>query len=340
MPISDEELIAYLLGDATPQQRLRVELSLAKDEDVRARLSELRFVLGQLDSLQSNYQPPADLVETTMARIDEAVHEVEAVHSGESEQRVPVTPVKDLSQLGDVRVSRGTWDSTALVLCLTVLLCLFLPTVLRARFESRRIQCAYQLSSLGRGLLDFASLNPQRRFPEVELEGPRSFSGIYAIRLRDLGHVETPSQLWCPSLEACRPVREHLISIPSLAQLDTFTGPQLELCRNDAGGDFAYPLGVLEDNVIVAPRCEGRTHFPILTDAPTRQAGKNSLLAHDGRGLNFFFEDGHVEFISANCLENEVRDNPFCNLRQEHEVGLNAQDASLGPSHFGPFDND
>ncbi len=334
MPISDEELIAYLLGDATPQQRKRVELGLAEDGDVRARVAELRFVLGQLGSLQSSFQPPADLLETTMARIDEASRESAA-------EPVPqLVLASELAQVTDVRVRRGTWDSMALVLCLTVLLCLFLPTVLRARFESRKAQCAYQLSSLGRGLIDFASLSPQRRFPAVELDGPRSFTGIYAIRLRDLGYVDAPSQLWCPSLEACRPIRGQLLSIPSLAELNSFDTPQLELCRNEAGGDFAYPLGVLEEDAIVAPRYEGRTYFPILSDAPTLQNSRDELLAHDGRGLNFFFEDGHVEFISAGCLENQVRDNPFCNLRQAHEVGLNAQDASLGPSHFGPFGND
>jgi len=334
MPISDEELIAYLLGDATPQQRKRVELGLAEDEVMRARVTELRFVLGQLDSLQSHYQPPPDLLETTLARIDEANRQSEA------DSLQPVVLASDLSQAADVRVRRGTWDSTALVLCLTVLLCLFLPTVLRARFESRKAQCAYKLGFLGRGLLDFASLNPQGRFPAVELDGPRSFTGIYAIRLRDLGYVDAPSQLWCPSLEACRPIRDRLLSIPSLAQLNSFDTPQIELCRNEAGGDFAYSLGVFEDDAIVAPRCEGRTHVPILTDLPTLQNGRDDLLAHDGRGLNLFFEDGHVEFISADSLENQVRDNPFCNLRRAHEVGLNTQDASLGPSHFGPFGND
>ena len=61
MPISDEDLIAYLLGDANPQQRKRIESGLAEDEDLRARLSELRMVLGQLDTMKSHYEPPADL---------------------------------------------------------------------------------------------------------------------------------------------------------------------------------------------------------------------------------------------------------------------------------------
>ena len=107
MPISDEELIAYMLGDANPQQRKRVEMGLANDEDLRARLSELRMVLGQLNSCQISYEPPADLLATTMARIDDA-----------SKEARPLKPVQEPLRLGsshdgasENRVRRTTWDS-------------------------------------------------------------------------------------------------------------------------------------------------------------------------------------------------------------------------------------
>ena len=129
MPISDEELIAYILGDANPQQRKRVEMGLTEDVDLRVRLSELRMVLGQLNSFQFSYEPPADLLATTMARIDEV-----------SKEARPPAPAKEpvcLSSTHDAasenRIRNSTWDSTALIACSAVLLCLFLPTVLRAR---------------------------------------------------------------------------------------------------------------------------------------------------------------------------------------------------------------
>ena len=334
MPISDDELIAYLLGDATPQQRQRVETGLADNAELRARLSELRMVLGELDALQSSYEPPADLVESTMACIEQASRETEFASNPK------VTLSSNLSSATETRVQRGTWDSAALFLCMTMLLSLFLPTVLRARHESRRAQCAYKMNNVGRGLLDFANFDPQHRFPAVSLAGPRSFTGIFAVHLRDLGYVQSPSELWCPSLEGCNLIRGQLLKIPSILELETFDPPTLELCRKEAGGDLSYSMGVVEDGVIVAPRCEGRSHFPILSDSPVVLNAVDTAVPHDGLGVNFFFEDGHVGFVRFNCFESEVRDNPFCNLRLEQEVGLNPNDASLGPSRFKPLDND
>jgi len=344
MPISDEDLIAYLLGDVNPQHRKRIEAGLSEDVDLRARLSELRMVLGQLDSLKCRYEPPADLFETTMARIDEACNTADRQKTDEQKSASePVKqPVRLASCLGtsEHRVRRSTWDSTALIACVAVLFCLLIPTVLRARFESRRAQCAYRISYLGRGLIDLASVDPQQRFPAVAEEGPESFAGMFAIRLCDVGLVNAPSDLWCASLEGCRPSRGSLEYIPSMSQLRTFDSPKLELCRNEAGGDYAYSLGLIDDGVIVPPRCEGRTHFAVLADAPIIQHGREEFVAHDGLGMNIFFEDGHVAFLVPECWQDEIGDNPFCNIRQDRAAGLNSRDASLGPSHFHPRGNE
>ncbi len=336
MPISDEELIAYMLGDANPQQRKRVEMGLANDEDLRARLSELRMVLGQLNSCQISYEPPADLLATTMARIDDA-----------SKEARPLKPVKEPLRLGsshdgasENRVRRTTWDSTALIACSAVLLCLFLPTVLRARFESRRAQCAYRLGDLGRGLIALAYQDPQQRFPAVALEGPESFAGIFAIRLYDVGLVSSQSQLRCASLEGCRPTRGSLEFIPTMAQLRTFDAPSLALCRHEAGGDYAYSLGQIDNGIIVPPQYEGRSNLAVLADAPLIQNGREEFVAHDGLGMNIFFEDGHIAFVVPKCWQDEIGDNPFCNIKQAREVGLTPRDASLGSSHLHPLGND
>jgi len=347
MPISDEDLIAYLLADVNPQQRKRIEAGLAEDEDLRARLSELRMVLGQLDSMKSHYEPPADLFASTMARIDEACNTADA-HKTDEQKQEPLAcePVKEAVRLASClgtsehRVRRSTWDSTALIACVAVLFCLLIPTVLRARFESRRAQCAYRISYLGRGLIDLASMDPQHRFPAVAEEGPESFAGMFAVRLCGVGLVNAPSDLWCTSLEGCRPSRRSLEHIPSISQLRSFDSPKLELCRNEVGGDYAYSLGLVDDGMIVPPRCEGRTHLAVLADAPLLQNGREEFVAHDGLGTNIFFEDGHVAFVVPEYWQDEIGDNPFCNIRQVRAAGLNSRDASLGPSHFHPRGNE
>ncbi len=338
MPISDEDLIAYLLGDADPQQRSRIEAGLAEDEELRARLSELRMVLGQLDAINSHYEPPVDLLATTMARIDaECSDREEEVHS--TPLREPVRLAHGLSGVAENRVRRSSWDSVALVCCMAMLLCLFIPTVLRARFESRKAQCAYRLNTLGRGLIDLALLDPQRRFPAVALQGPESFAGIFSVRLCDIGVVSSPAQLRCASLEGCRTTREILEFIPTTVQLKSLDTQMLELCRNEAGGDYAYSLGVDDSGVIVPPRCEGRTNFAVLADAPLIQNGREEFVAHDGLGMNIFFEDGHVAFVEPESWQNQIGDNPFCNIAHAREAGLSVWDASLGLSHFRPLGN-
>lgn len=347
MPISDEDLIAYLLGDANPQQRKRIETGLAEDENLRARLVELRMVLGQLDSMKSHYEPPADLLASTMARIDDvcntgADQKTNEPQSDALARKAALEPVRLASCLGapENRVRHSTWDSTALAACVAVLFCLLLPTVLRARFEARKIQCAQKLGSVGRGLIYLASIDPQQRFPAIAGAGRESFAGIFAIRLRDIGVVESPSDLWCSSLEGCQTSRGKLETIPTSVQLRTYDAPKLELCRNEAGGDFAYTLGLVEDEFIVPPRCEGRTHFPVLADAPLIRNGREEFVAHDGRVINIFCEDGHVATVLPNCWQDNIGDNPFCNIRQAHAAGLNSRDASLAPSYFNPRGNE
>ena len=341
MPVSDEELIAYLLGDATPQQRKRVETGLADDENLRARLGELRLLLGHLDSLQHAYEPPVDLLASTMARIDaEAAEQSRESESRELHSISKVRLASSLSVAAETPVRRSTWDSMALVVCLAILYCLFLPTVLKARYESRKAQCAHNLRDTGRGLSELALLDPQRRFPAVAVDGPASFAGIYAVSLHDFGMLKSSSQLHCPSLDGVRPARAELHTIPTMMQLKTMDESSLRLCRESVGGDYAYNLGVVEEEQIVAPRYEGRSRFALLADMAFAGASGDEIVSHDGRGVNVLFEDGHIEFVSSECCIDSIGDNPYCNLLRERAVGLNKDDASLGPSYFRPLGND
>ncbi len=69
MPISDEQLIAFLLDDASPALCQQIEEQLACDQELAERLTHFRFILGQMDSLAGTYEPPSDLVESIWPRI-------------------------------------------------------------------------------------------------------------------------------------------------------------------------------------------------------------------------------------------------------------------------------
>lgn len=384
MQFSDEDLIAFLLGDASPELSRAVNQQLAAEEgrvradgDLASRIADFRKLLGQIDSIGSayTYEPPSDLVDRTMERIDGCLAANESDAAGDQRNRTTQTPASAGRLLGLAASScapshRSFLDSAALATCLTVVCCLALPALVRVRFESRKSQCAQNLSGLGSEFVDFALISPDRRLPFVALEGPGAFAGVYAVRLRDAGATITPTRLSCGSLLGIERPGNNLPAIPTLAELQQMAIQELELWQRAIGGDYAYNLGVEEGESVRAPRFEGRSHFAIMADAPVIMGQQEQFIAHDGRGINLLYEDGRVAFVSVRAFVVETPfaaqpllpvsdaddpvslrqvgaegilsrsgfvDNPFRNQLGVHEVGLHPHDASLAPSHFPPF---
>ena len=344
MQITDDNLIEYLLGDASAQLSEEIERQLVLDAALVERLNHFRFVLGQVDSVSGIYEPPCDLLESTLARIDAGQSGSE--NAGEAEGNVALaaglSPARSVA-----KSSRTFWDSAVLTVSLALLCCLALPAIVRARFESRRAQCASNLRSTGYSLFNYALSDPQRRFPFVGRDPRFGFAGVYAVRLQSAGYDLRPSQLQCASLIAIDgdTPRLFLQSIPTLTQLADIAWPELVDLQRAIGGDYAYNLGVVEDSRVVAARYEGRGSYAILSDAPlfdggVEQSNAEQLIAHDGKGSNILYEDGHIQFVSADFLgpvSDGSADHPFRNLRGQHAPGLNPEDASLAPSHFVPL---
>ncbi len=326
MQISDDNLIAYLLGDAPAELAEQIEQQLASDPDLVSRLSHFRMVLGHIDSMGTVYEPPADLVDATLARIDEAESRVQPALSGLNASAAKQT---------------SWWDSTVLTLSLTLLCCLVLPAIVKARFESRRVQCANNLRNTGYSLVDFALNNPEQRFPQVDISGRGGFAGVYAVRLKSSGFPIVPAQLQCPSLIGWRTESGSMLlpTIPTLNEIHELALTEFRFLQRVVGGDYAYNLGVIEKQCLVAPRYEGRSHFAILSDSPVFQDGRERLTAHDGRGINILYEDGHTSFVGAPSIiyTGQVSDHPFRNAHGIHAAGLTPQDACLAPSYFSPL---
>ena len=373
MLFSDDELIAYLLGDAPPELSQRLELCLSVDSELLQRLASLRRMLGQIDSPAGRFEPPADLVDTTLERIDQiaaasttsdilATDDPPSLDDNRQGSKQLVQRVCLSSSLSSPQRRRWMWDSTALTISLTILCCLALPALLRARFESRKAQCARNLELTGSELVGYALNHPQSRFPFVALEGPQAFAGVYAVYLHEAGGNIPAGQLHCPSLLGIGRLADQRLdtslasektNLPSFAELHRLAGDELKLVQQVAGGDYAYNLGVAEGGNPQAPKCQGRSQFAIVADAPVmlvsneenHETGRKQFIAHEGKGINIFFEDGHVRFVTADSISSldlahaSLIDNPFENQRGAHELGLHPQDASLAPSHFAPLGN-
>lgn len=352
MAFSDDQLISYLLGEASSELRSSIEDQLAQDLDLVQRLSSFRNALGMVDSVHGVYEPPSDLFETTLDRIDALEGDCPASNSNsDAAANESLNPNSEtVVRRAKAGLSPATWrgknrvsfrDSVALTLSLSLLFCLALPALLRARFESRKAQCADNLRMTGEGLFTYATNDPQGRFPAVDLQGSDAFAGVYAVKLQSAGIPVEPTQLQCASLagsiyDQATPV---LDAIPTLQDLRQLSMEQIVFLQNVVGGNYAYNLGVVENQIVMAPRYEGRSHFAILADSPVIEGNTARYVAHDGIGVNTLYEDGRVVFIDTPrfILSNTSLDHPFRNLDGLHAVGLTPQDASLAPSNHAPL---
>ncbi len=349
MQIPEEDLIAFLLGDASPIDAEKITRLLETDSVLRERIARLSEMLHGLKASAADVEPPEDLVDATLARISRECPVA----------RVSLQPVSLAAHprwMG--------WDSPALGLSLAVLCCLILPAVVRARYVSRKLQCAANLQNTGQSLSAFASNQPDNRFPGIPLSGREAFAGYFTIRLAGSGLPISAGQLFCPSRIGLEPLAEfpQYMTASGPVNLSTMTETELADFQRMAAGDYAYTLGVTVGGRVVAPHQQGNSHFPILADAPlisqvaaVRELdspadadrfasdfpvdSSDQFIAHDGQGINILYADGRVLFLNCSALEPSSRtavDYPFSNLRGTHEAGLSPEDASLAPSHFPP----
>jgi hypothetical protein len=365
MRVRDEELVQFLLGEADQALRQRVEAALIADPQSSRRLEELRAALGLLDSLKLSPQPADDLVARTMLRIDaEADAAAHAPHtprsSGSSSAAQPRRTSVAVTAPA-IRSNRQFWDSAILSLSIVVICCLMLPLMLEARSQSRRVQCTHNLAAIGRGLTELAMMDSERRFPSIPISGPAAFAGNAVLRLHEAKLLDSTASLHCPSLRGSAADANCVMAIPTYAEFCRAPAHVQDYWRMHIGGDYAYNLGVLEDGRITAPRFDGRSHFAILGDAIQYLNDQEKFVAHEGRGFNIYYEDGHVSFIALKSVpldrpprssveraaQNdqllsiraslESADNPFRNTDGDCARGSHPGDSVVGPSASSPL---
>ena len=70
MSISDEEIVAFLIGDADESLASRIRASLPHDQELAQRVSHFRQMLSYLDEAAEFFEPPGDLIDKTMQRVE------------------------------------------------------------------------------------------------------------------------------------------------------------------------------------------------------------------------------------------------------------------------------
>lgn len=327
-----EDLLGYLLGALSADEKRRVEEALAVDPQLREELEHLRSLLRPLDALNDDQSPPAGLADRTL----QAIGRHDEAHCSVPRSVAQSSTVDDELPAGSSFQSRLAGLSHGIVLAFVGLTAatLLLPALANSRYQARKSACQNNLRTLGNLVID-DSLRHGGAYILVPLTGNRAFSGIYASTLlqRQLIPADTNS-LICPGAVSGEDLNTW--SLPTLEQIDNATGAELDRLQQAAGGSYAYIVGYLDQQGHYrAIRNESRPNFPILGDVPSFHLEGRQSANHCGRGQNMFFEDGHIRFVTE--LTQLVGDDPIRNRRGNPEYGLDGDDAVLLPSSMPPI---
>ncbi len=329
-----EDLLGYLLGVLSADEQRRIEDALAVDPQLQRELERLRRSIQPLESLDEDHDPPPNLADRTLQaieRYDESSRPTP--HSVTRLRAMAGTPgYQDRSSMRSQRYHIS--DFVVLALVGMTAITLFLPALANSRFQARKGACQNNLREVGSLLLQDSQRFGDKFIP-IPISSNQAFDGVFSATLRDHHMIGgDTAALLCPGLEP-RPDRESW-SVPTLQQIDNATGPELDRLQQMAGGSYAYVIGYVdEQGNYQAIRNRNRPDFPILADAPSFHLAGRQSANHGGRGQNFFYEDGHVAFVSR--LRQLVGDDPLRNRLGNAEYGLDSNDAVLLPSPMPPI---
>lgn len=322
-----------------------IENAIAEDPTVKDRLDKLRVDFqGLLEANQDDLpEPPGDLADSTMRAISDGAKRLELGAPTRWAQFCRrfggvFTPAN--APAGQAGMFTNVLELSVLAVCVLVFGFILISNTFIAREQARRQSCGYQMSKLGFAFQDYAYHSRDQVGPEIELAGPLSFAGVYAVRLHDSNLLCIDDSLWCPGSEqsdSLIPITS-IRALPSVEQLMRAKAQELQIWKRWIGGSYAYNLGVMYNGRYFMPRYLSRSHFAILGDAPVLVKGTLSWNNHGANVSNILYEDGRVDSRVCGSKVESI-DHPYLNERGELHAGVDDEDAALGPSQMGPFDS-
>lgn len=224
----------------------------------------------------------------------------------------------------------GTWsmtDALAGVAILAVVGSILFPAISYQRYNSRLLSCQDNMQQIGNALLQYSDINGGK-FVEIPTQGQLSASGYFAPALMEAGLIEDDSVFACAGLGKSAPVH-----IPSIAQIKSATGRQLEHFRRTMSGNYGYSMGYQADDRYQPLANRGLTSTVLVADMPSlNQPGRHSV-NHGSWGQNCLFGDGHVAFIRGDSVGEDAI---FVNDYGIVAPGTSEYDSVIAPSHLSP----
>ena len=326
--ISDETLLGYLLIALPEAEQWRIETLAISDSVLRQRIEDLRDLLDPIRELSGPVEPRAELTASTMALIEQAVQS-DSLRSNQSARMSQPLFESD-------RATRLAWiDSFVALAAGMVILSILLPSVWNSRESSRKNFCVANLRELGHAISLYAQGDSKRRIPQIEMNGPLAFAGVYAIRLKDVGLLESPKWIWCPSVESFDVNQE----IPTLDSFLAASYRQQQNLKNTAGGNYWYNLGNWVEGDYETASFNGRSQFAVIGDSllpVSSDVGTGAV--HGGNASNVLYDDGRIQSVRVRQKKViPMPDYPYLNREMEQAAGRGLDDACLGPSFQNPL---
>ena len=327
--ISDETLLGYLLMALSHDEQEHIDQLAALDPILNQRIQDLRGLLDPLKQSEEHFEPRADLSSSTMKFIHDAVSEEKSTEHC-SEVVSMTQPLFESS-----RTTKLAWlDSLVTLAAGVVILSFLLPSIRVAQDSARRGACASHLQGIGQALILFSGGNPEHRLPQIDVSGPLSFAGVYAIRLKDAGLLPFSRRLWCPAME-CVDIDQPIPTVSVFLAASPTTQNNL---RYTVGGNYAFTLGNVVDGIYVTPSMDSDNVFPVMGDSlwPI-ESDKDLGWIHGRNAANILFSDGRIQYVRVDRIDAQFVDNPYLNRARQQAAGFGLNDSCLGPSFRSPF---
>ncbi len=318
-----DDLLAYLLGELSPEQRARIETRLAADPHWRRELKRLRQCLESADP-ESAAEPPSDLARRTCSFVQQSIHPPAAGGAAE-----PGT----LTESQDPVATAGRWslaDFTVAAAILLVLAMLLVPALCESRATARRLACQAKICALGTAVVHYA----QQRNGELPRGQAGENTGMFVVELADRGgatRAELAELLVCPASQLAAEVfaGRVVLRIPTRQQLVAATADQRQHLCQQMAGSFAYRTGYRDaEGTYRHVSFQGCSQSPLLADAPDFSVAGFQSANHGGCGQNVLYQDLSIRYHRLRLCRDR-QDHLFLNANNEHAAGCHPQDVVL-----------
>jgi hypothetical protein len=327
----DEMLLGYLLEALDDDDRRAVEDQLAQDSGVRDRLEALRAKLQPLALDADDIDPPAGLVVRTVARVAEVRAQAPAT--------LPLqAPPTTRSAVASGRRWFRRLDVLATAAMLLVVGLLAVPWMVRLRHEAQVRACQRNMALFWNAFQVYGDVN-SKRLPGLEMDGPRSFAGVFVPMLNDAGMLSQEASILCPAVGRRSPDSR---SLSELERFYTEQGPEeYRVIVREIGGSYAYPLGYIDGDHLIGLRCDEDDTQPLLADVPCvvsipgGSVCEANSLTHGKPGQNVLYIGGNVRWCTTRTV-GYGGDDIFVNQDHQIRAGLNRFDAVLASGDARP----